>query len=63
VFFGQTTCGSPRSGRTLDSYSRSRGVNEEIEAAVGVLELCDVIRLPLGLLEHVADVVAALRDA
>jgi hypothetical protein len=38
-------------------------VDQEIESAVGVLELCEVIRLPLGLLQDVADAVAALGDA
>ena len=63
VVFGQTTCGSPWSGVTLDSYSRFVGIDEEVESAVGVLHLREEVRFPFRFLHDVADAVAALGDA
>src|ERR1041385_710909 len=39
------------------------GVGEEIESAIAVLNLRQIIRFPFGLLKHITDTITALRDA
>ncbi len=63
VFFGQTTWGSPSSGQDVGLVLAVLGIDEEVEAAVGVLHLGEEVRLPLRLLQDVGNPVAALGDA